>query len=874
MPQNPFPTLSGAAADCARDALGESQDQFARLECPRQISLDILIKDINSEDELFIGLTNPVKTEKPKGQTRNITDSPQVMLDRRNKGEPILILGDATGPEESSLRGKNVVTRQNILNRYHELGKTWLNEHVKPKPPKDLFDELVRLAGGRGKTVDPVQLSNFTTVVYKEPKQAHVVPQKQLFLLGLIPDKRVIDDPKQRLNLNLKTINLLRSSAESKGDQARFERLSKAQKDGNKTAIAACQFHETRDRNHLKTVELDDLLKILEPSAPPPDPPPGPGPGPDPDPPVRPIDIFELLNQSLPDPKATLTELGEYWDPTSQESVDKEISIEDVLVKLRFSPEETLDLFPEGTLDQNSQVLCTEYDEGETERAEPLHLGNTLLETANLADQQTNKDGKFSLAATEFLEARLALKPLELWVDHALELLLLNTKVYDAASRYVKSWNVLVDQTLRQSSANVLPLRELLPKIDLKLWKSQTTGHENQTSIYDAVTMYPIHPFVISPLLEIVKTAWESQSARQLGKRINWEFDLALPAYPAFRLKGQEFNWNSGKQRPHFKVKEVDLCPEVSVTKGLDNLIHAYVKLHPFTEQHLSTLFISPAQGSGVTKTLEQAKIRPGIDQLSVSEVIAQRTRNPASGLDWEPEEDIHLQREGRKKIQDWVKDTSQRVNIGVMFLEARPGELGAVSEMARPSPGLGQSFEIKTRPMGLDDRDELTPIVISKPRGDNDVVQRMLRLGYEDDKPAAYWEVKPMLKDSEIAEMKALSEICDWIAVAVPGSMGLIPLKDLGDSVTYIGRQDFGPYMLFVYCRDTYAIRKFLQKELDLKPVWADNEVIKKRIVELAEAVPNGIITLALAKNKKTESLGLIVAMNIATHEEESNGS
>jgi len=855
-----FPTIAAAAAEAAREALDKSRDGLARIELPIEIAIDEFISIVDPEDQIRIGLTDPFRSADParkrllSGNARQLTQWRNRPIATRRKN-PLLILGEAAGREESGLRSfRNVITEGQILSAYSDSGNRWLSDHVEPKAPQRLFTALIVLAKQR--KIDTIDLSSFASTVFRQPSKAHTAPQGQLFSLGLIPDSRAMDGAscKPRLDLNYSIVEMLRSSPDTRGEERQLARLDDAAESGNEVAIAARKFRATGNRKYLRGLELDAVRELLFKK---PADPKGGSDGPS----ERPISLFDALDEGLQDPEAALARLGASWE-LDDESVKETLEIEGHLIGLDMSRRDASFAFPE----EADQVLLSRREVGHSREDAREEGPGFLLNAATLADDQLGTTD-ISEATREFLGAREKLLHLDLWSDHALEILLLKPELYEAADAYLRSWLGLTDLVLSQREpAKCRAVREALALVDLD-WEYE--AEDRDALKYVAAEMYPIHPFVLSPLLLIARHARSSPNQKNLGQQLRWAFDRAIPAYPAIWCqRTSNLVHGSGSTRPRFAARVAYHRPEVSSTSGVLDLIVSYAGLYPFACSHLSLLFVDPPKGSGVPNALRAALRRSVVDDLSATVLTT-----AADAVDWVTlgHRTQYLGRQSQ--VRSWAEQTFIRANVAFFFLPARPGATESHHGRFEPSRGVHNYFTISAREPSLtgqlDVRDEFTPFVALQPRDSNEVVRRMMEIGRGSQDEDSFFEVQPMLTEDEEQEILALAPLCDWVVVAAPGPMGLVPPRRLGGGkLLYLGREDFGPFALFVYCGDLYAVRKRVEAELTEGPVWPVGTNVEEHLRRLALSVPNGVLRIGRSQGAVTVQVGLMAASHFAEHE------
>ena len=149
------------------------------------------------------------------------------------------------------------------------------------------------------------------------------------------------------------------------------------------------------------------------------------------------------------------------------------------------------------------------------------------------------------------------------------------------------------------------------------------------------------------------------------------------------------------------------------------------------------------------------------------------------------------------------------------------------------------------------------------QPREANEVVKLFLELARGTSNEDKFYEVRPMLKASEAAEVVAVAKLADWLVLATPSPIGLIPpLRFPDDDLVFLGREDLaGSYALFVYGRDLFTVRRRIQQELKQTPLQASTAELERQLQLLAMAVPNGVLRIGRGDKTVTPQIGVMAA-------------
>jgi hypothetical protein len=124
------------------------------------------------------------------------------------------------------------------------------------------------------------------------------------------------------------------------------------------------------------------------------------------------------------------------------------------------------------------------------------------------------------------------------------------------------------------------------------------------------------------------------------------------------------------------------------------------------------------------------------------------------------------------------------------------------------------------------------------------------------------WYQVSPVLDASKEGALCALGKICDWLVLATPSPIGVVPPRNFPkNDLTYLGYESAGVYGLFVYSSDLFPIRKRIQAQLVQAPIAPDVRAIEEQIRRHASATPNGVLSLGMPSTALLEQLGLITA-------------
>jgi len=894
-----FPTLVETAADCALVQLDREQrdDRMLRMELPGQIVLqeflDVLDKKFfdKFEEKIRVGITEPFlgRAVRDSGITREGRD----VLKWRNESpeqrreNPVLIVGDATGTDVDSLKDVRTITDVQIVNAFERQGVKWLEDHIEQAPPMRLFKALVALVRKPGRKIGLLDLSTYlqTTFLKNNSATINTVPQKRLDMLDLIPDERLMDgDEKGRLQKNWELLQALQTSAETK-QRAHWEaNIQKALAKGDPTAKTLDEYRNTDTtvdrRAKLKRLQYQAVQELLDGSETTYE-----------DPvgtkkkrkkgkkkPRKPFTFNEALNKGLTDPCQAFDDLSKRWkldkDAADETAVSVEVGegedSEKISVALSFvkrSDDTTLkeELFM-GAAVLLDQVLYRKI----VGDKETHSTGKVLTVRAREYDRSNHGQSNVESKVRDYLVARLKLTPLFDWVDDALEVLLLKKDVFRSAEEYLASWLALVEHFGEQEDqAGIDDLRQILLSLDMDVTR-------NEANVVETIDLYPVHPYVLVPLLETAKYVKSTEAMSGLSDQIDYVIDRAVPAYPVLWQieRGTVTEYYSvgpenERTRPIFKRQEDSAEGQMNVadSSGLVSIIRSFVGLYSFTTEHLTVLLVDPPYGKGVQNALLKTSSNgKPVKQLSVMVLTLESDR---ADLDAEKLDDSVTYLPRTKNLMDWSKDTPVEAHIGFLFLSQ--DDLPKVETGSAPigvNGGIFNHYSVSKTSLDPDvladdGSNDVFEVSLQPDSGNKAVKHAMAVAGIRVEKVYA---TRPMLKPETEKRILAVSERCEWVVVATRESNGVVAPQQLGDKdeLKYIGREQFGTYTLFVYSRDVYVVRQKIKKELKDAPVMGGTDNLDKRIEELSHSVPNGVLRLGRGKEATKEQIGIIAAMRL----------
>lgn len=853
-----FPTFNNAIIRSIENTLEKSKDGLIRVNFNPLVDIKSVISILAQKNNLRIGILQPFSHIETN--YKSVSQDPREITKWRNesiidrKKNPIIIFGNAKGREESGLkRIHSIITEKDILQIYQEEGKKWLRDNVSDKTtaPDRFFHALIQMSFKN--LIDTNSLSEMCFKSFNDSKYAHLKPQKELWKIGLIPDSRAQDSktPLDRLLVNYSYAEFLRSVADSNADQKKWQRLKEHAEQGNETAKLAIQYSNTKKEKYLSSLQLDDLLEVMEAKSSLKKK----GEGGEP---YREINLFEFLDIGSKKTKKILNELNKLID-LDQDEVDERIEIDTnttlhFYMKAKSKSDEVIDV--EGDSQTLTQINIIRDD---IVQQTMTHTSVDILNQLKMTIQLISTKGKtLSKLITDLLNIRLKLVKLFRWEEYLLELLLIDSTLIKLSTEYLNIWQEIVHELLNQ---DIIPhtktLREYFILVDA-VWNVEET---NSGKRYTECQLFPVHPFVLAPIVALLQYVREKLGEPDIGTQILWAKDRSLPAYPA--IWSPDFNpliFSEGSTAPTFQIKPPSSRPSASSGHAIVDIVKSYIGLHPFATNSLSLLLIDPPKGNGVpsairaiSKIVNHQNVYIGFTEPRKSEIAI---TNP------------EIRNIGHVNLSTLWSDLKFRVHITFCFRGARV--LGTHSGLLQPTHGIHNVLTVSaTQPSVIDNseyRGKWIPFVCMQPGDANDIVQTFLKLTHSFTKEVEYYEVRPMLKKSEEEEIASIGEFCDWLVIGTPSPIGLIPPRKFPDeALTFLGREDFGAYSLFVYSHDLFSIRRRFQQELSQAPLLVDKNELEEQLQILAITVPNGVLRIGRGEQKVTPHIGVIAASYFA---------
>ena len=437
--------------------------------------------------------------------------------------------------------------------------------------------------------------------------------------------------------------------------------------------------------------------------------------------------------------------------------------------------------------------------------------------------------------------------------EAVLDLLIASTPTREAVRSYVEAWLDL----LEAAKADDEPPKALIQTLSL------LDGHWG-TPRYDPDVAFrpewgrlaPFHPWRLGPLLTLADYALASIGTPQLGSQIRWALDRVVPAYPVMWTGFATLALSAyADGQATYRSDISRTLVRAASGAGLVQLARSFVAFHPYARDGLAITLVNPPSGQGVSAGLRRIRdtICPNLDVRVVT-----TTGDTA---------DLEILEESRflgrfPTIDAWIDQQPANSHITVVFTETLPAP-GA--RMTASGPIRGSHVHLLLTPaVGPIGSTDLRAEVTLVPSDDNRLVLAPLGIAHVIGGDEALMNASPSLAPSELASLKRVSSSTEWLVVGVPGPVGTVSQRDLDPERLLIGRQDFGPYGLYVFAHGPYALRRFLAQWVRNVPVELTAEQLDAQVSLLAERSDRQLLALSRASKGVTETLGILTALEI----------
>jgi hypothetical protein len=795
------PTLTDALAAELAEGLEATADSWIRAEPPHDWPVgDALQELVPRLWPLRVGVLSPFRLD----HVANMASADPSEITRW-RGQPLeergawhtIVLGDARGRLEAGLQSVfRVVTHVDVLRRWGEMLLVWLQEEIHTRTVQDLFKLLIDLAiDGQ---IDANALDEYVEVAAAGEEEEYLEYLRSLlWYMQLFPDRHVLDAGRAqaRLERNFFVKRLLLAATDTPAELTRLRRLETAAEQGNQAARGALEYRATHNRSALEGVELGAVLQVIEPARSRP---------PDPLPP-RPLDLFGFLDATAgverSQIQAVLDALRDDWNLDAREEGEllTEFGDRNVRVLVTPIPPEGNQWTGNGEFDEQSVAFMgdSDADRDWLRFAGKPVSGSMLLARARYQDAFLG-GRRFETLATNYLQARGALLLYERWLrESAFELLLVFSEARAAVRHFLDAWHELVDAA-GEAAGQAELLRKQLALLEA-VWGAPAHSPEDFTWC----ACGPLHPYLLEPLASLVETALVDLGAAELGAKLEWALERAIPAFSVIWAVRKTYFLARRGDVHVFEAEPSAMRPAARSGDGLYQLARAFVGYHPYAERGLVITLVDPPKGGAVQKNLRRiARITRNLRIHLVT------TRADSAQLDELGETVRNL---GRfQNLEEWLRRAPVTSHLLVYFAP-RPAAAATPAPAGwGPTSGAHVALQIQLRSDGLFDP-RLSPSVTFEPRKSNRAVVSLQQLAAPEIKTPDLFQIHPMLANETSQALGDVAERTEWLVVAAPSPLGLVAPHELGSGLTYLGREAIGAYGLFAYTTGLFSLRKYV---------------------------------------------------------------
>lgn len=854
------PTLTAALAAELAEGLEATADSWIRAELPHDWPVGNALQDLVPYlRRVRVGVLSPFRLD-------HVANMPQATVSAdpseitRWRGQPLdersawhtIVLGDARGRLEAGLQSVlRVVTHVDVLQRWDGMLLTWLREEIHTRTAQDLFKQLINLAiEGQ---IDANAFDEYVAAAAAGEEEEYLEHLRSLlWYMDLFPDRHVLDAGRaqSRLERSFFVKTFLLAATDTPVELTRLRRLETAAEQGNRAAWGALEYRATHDRRALEGVELEAVRHIIEPARPRSVDPPSP----------RPLDLFGFLDAAAgvgtSQIQPVLDALRDEWDLDAREEVELFAAFGDRNVRVLVTP-----IPPEG----NQWTGTGEFAEqsvafmggSDADRdwlrfvGKPVS-GDMLLERAR--DQDEFLSGTlFETLATKYLEAREVLVRYERWLrESAFELLLVFEDARVAVRRFLDTWHELVDAA-SEAAGEAEMLRKELALLEA-IWGAPANSPED----FAWCAFGPLHPYLLEPLASLVETALVDLGAPELGAKLEWALERAIPAFSVTWAIGKTYFLARRGDVHVFEAVPSATRPAVRSGDGLYQLARAFVGYHPYTEQGLVITLVDPPKGGAVQKSLRRIA-----DLTQNLRIYLVTTRADSAQLD---EVGETVQNLGRfENLEEWLRRAPVTSHLLVYFATRPAAAATPAPADWGPTSGAHIALQVQLRSGGLFDSG-LSPSVTFEPRESNRAVVSLQQLAAPEIGTPDLFQIHPMLSSEASEALGDVAESTDWLVVAAPSPLGLVAPRELGSGLTYLGRESIGAYGLFAYATGLFPLRKYITEKFRDLPLLPNADEVEARLMDLAIRSPNGVLRIGGTQGKTLwEQVGVMVATTMS---------
>ncbi len=852
-------------------ALELSADGVVRIDLPSTWPLvGALAERIRQgvDRRLRIGVLRPFSVKSFGRLGSDVSDDPTKITgwrnSRRRVGE-LIVCGRADGRNSAGLRDfARVVRRKDVIEAWVELeGDIAATKSGKPEIARLVSAMFEECARGR---IDGVALNEYLTASAEVTSRNIDSVFAEMWRARLIPDDQVLDRgaSARRLDLNLSVLARLEAE-EEREIRARLRQASEGGGGGGRkanSARAALAFMKSGAREDLSGARLSDIVEILGQKIVTPAP-------------ERAHEFTELLDQMEREPGVcveALKDLSNRWDLDDPDLglVEVDAALRDGRSRYRIVLSPTTEKVggDDGTRDvlhspwvgdredSAAQTLIAWRDQ---ETPEPYDGGSGWKKrTAAEFEQVLNVDSEADVALLReplkrFIAARARLKAFEPWLsENALELLILKKDARGAVSEYLQCWEVLIRTALEgKPPVAIVRLLQFLdaswgPSLEEPKW----------------TVLGPLHAYRLDPLWRIAgeaATAIEERRPTRLGEAVAWLRERCFPAYPAVYAGEPAMHPSKPESQPIYLYAAQDHLPRAEEGHGIGRIVDCLRGFAPQLDEGFVVLLIDPPPGAAIGAEIRRL-ISKGQGRTSI---LVVSTRHDANPLD---EADGDVRYIGRfDGLQSFVERANVAAHIVVRFTGQPKGSVAARHGWsATRGAFLAPHLEIALDPLA---GEELRPVAEVKiePRQSNEVVCLTHELyRKQTGSTPKHFQFRPMLPREEIESLKLLSRRTDWLVVAAPGPMGLATPARINSHLSFVGRESFGPFGLYVYdTAQLFSVRRFVEESLRNVPVVIGAEKLTDCLTELAKQ--SGAAILSMGRDGVDSHQASLVALKLA---------
>ncbi len=853
MPESP-PSLAAALAAELANALDLTADRWIRVELPHDWPVEqSLQRLVQQREPLRVGVLRPFARAQLGIPEATVSDDPSEITRWRGQtaeergGWHSVLVGDARGRLEAGLRSVlRVVTQTDVLRRWEGMLLAWASESIHSRTPQDLIRLLLHLASEA--QLDANALDEYLEAIASgDEEQCLQRMRDALWYMHLFPDHHILDADRARFRIerNFYVKRLLLSATDTPAELTRLRRLQAAGEQGDEAAKGALEFRDTRDRTALQGVELEAVLRIIEPVR-----------APSGDPPqLRSIDLMGYLDAVTDVDRATIEAtldiLWDDWDLEARDDIELLAEYRDRNVKVAVRP-----MPPEGNpwvgtgefADQSVAFMGGSGADRDWLRFPGKRVtGATLLERAR--DQDLLLGGtQFETLVSEYLEARAGFVRFERWLrESALELLLVSSEARRAVERLLAAWHALIEAASEQPGQ-----ADLLRK-ELALLESVWGAPDDAPEDFSWCACGPLHPYLLEPLLSLVDTTLGDLGAEQLGTKLEWAIERAIPAFSVIWAVGKTFFLTRRADVHVFEAIPTAVRPLARSGDGLYQLARSFLGYHPYAQRGLVITLVDPPKGGAIQKNLRR------IEALTRVRVYLVTTRGDSAQLD---ELGDTVRNLGRfDNISDWLRRAPVTSHLLVYFAP-RPAAAATPAALGwGPTSGAHVALQIQLRSGTLFGQG-LSAAVTFEPRASNRAVVSLQRLVAPEIGNPDLFQIHPMLSEEVATALGDVGEHSEWLVVAAPSPLGLVAPNKFAAGLTYLGREGLGSYGLFAYASSLFALRKYVTEEFRDLPLLPNATQVETRLTDLAIDSPNGVLRVGGTQGKTLwEQVGVMVA-------------